>query len=368
MENPGKVLIVDDMPQNIQIAGAFLMQAGFEPAFAQSGTEALDAANTYDYDVILLDIMMPGMNGYEVCEKLKQNPKTRDIPVIFLTALREIENIKRAFQAGGVDFITKPFNSDELVARTIAQLQLKRQREELQKLNSLKDKLFSIVAHDLKHPFNALLSLTEALMNNYKEFDYDTLGQYLQMLYESAQQGYQLLENLLEWSHTQTNKIKYSPVKIRLPELLENVLQLEKFIADQKSVKLISVVEDVNVWADYNMLNTVLRNLITNAIKFSHPGSDIYIESTMTENNMIQISITDQGVGIEPENIDKLFRSDIHFTTYGTSNEKGTGLGLILCKEFVERNGGSITVESKLGKGSSFKFTLPCMEVIVDQN
>jgi len=235
---------------------------------------------------------------------------------------------------------------------------LKESEDNLKILNATKDKFFSIIAHDLRNPFNALHGLTHHLLNNYEEFDKNEIKQSLELIYNSADDLLELLENLLHWSRTQRGKIQFAPKEIKLSEVINKIFNLLSMNAEKKEINLINEVDnEKTIFADYDMLTAILRNLISNAIKFSFTNSFVRISSKSSE-EYTEISVMDNGVGISSENIKKLFRIDIHYSTSGTSEEQGSGLGLILCREFVEKHNGKIWIESEINKGSTFKFTI----------
>lgn len=354
-----KVLIVDDVLKNIQLAGSILQKEGYHISFANKGDTALNLTKTNDFDLILLDIMMPDMDGFEVCDRLKQRSETRDIPIIFLTAKTSTESTIKGFEVGAVDYVTKPFNEKELLARVRTHLDLREAQKNLREANATKDKFFSIIAHDLKNPFNALLGLSKLLLQNFDIFDDEKKMHFIQGIFQSSEQGYKLLENLLDWSRMQTGKINWTPSEIDLCTYAFENISLLKTGAENKNISLYSdISKDTIIYADANMVTMIIRNLVSNAIKFTHEGGEVKISSE-TKGNEEEITISDTGVGIRPETIEKLFRIDNHHSTLGTANEQGTGLGLILCREFIEKNGGKIWIESEVGKGSEFKFTLP---------
>ncbi len=255
------------------------------------------------------------------------------------------------------DMVSNIHSSNQLILTQKETLE--KQNTSLNELNATKDLFFSIIAHDLKNPLGAFKQSTEVL---FKEFDYmdtDEIKIYLEELYNSSEQVFELLENLLTWSRSQRGKIAYHPIEIPLKFIVDNNINLLKLIAEKKNIKLSgNISSDIFVKADANMLTTVIRNLLSNAIKFTKENGEVRVDGNH-KNGMYQISIIDNGVGISAENIEKLFRVDTHFTTVGTTNEQGTGLGLIICKEFIEKHEGEIWVESELGKGASFCFTVP---------
>ena len=230
---------------------------------------------------------------------------------------------------------------------------------ELIKLNATKDKFFSIISHDLKNPFNTLLGFSDLLVKNAHKYTPEKVQQFAQNMNNSSRQAFKLLENLLEWARLQTGSIKANPVKIKPSDLINEVTLLTEQMSKSKNIDLQSIINCDNfVLADKEMIKTVLRNLVSNALKYTESGGIVKIETEIKEKNILFV-ISDTGLGIEPEHLDKLFRIDSKLSKTGTANETGTGLGLILCKEFVEKNNGTIWVESELGKGSEFKFTMP---------
>jgi len=237
--------------------------------------------------------------------------------------------------------------------------QLSESELSLKELNNTKDKFFSIISHDLKNPFSSLLSLSESVKEEFHHLDDEDKLKIFNKIHDSASQIYNLLNNLLTWSSTQRNRISFEPVEFNLSKLIDININLHRTAAEKKGINLISNIQECSMaYADREMINTVIRNLISNAVKFSSKGSSIEIE-TKQEKSFIEVKIKDQGTGISEEDLQKLFRIDVKFKSTGTSGEKGTGLGLILCKEFVEKNKGQIKVESILKKGSVFSFTLP---------
>jgi two-component system, sensor histidine kinase and response regulator len=231
---------------------------------------------------------------------------------------------------------------------------------QLKSLNATKDKFFSIISHDLRNPFNNLLGISRHLKANIDNYTSEEIRENVALIEESSKRGYELLENLLEWSMSQTGSIKFKPIKLCLPSVIQEcLLVLENQVANKKINLITEVDKDIEVIADFNMLKIIIRNLLTNAFKYSNPGGKVIIRSEFNTKNEIEISVIDEGIGIPDEEIEKLFRIDTKYSTPGTSDEFGTGLGLILCKEFVEKHNGKIWVESKLNSGSIFKFTLP---------
>lgn len=236
---------------------------------------------------------------------------------------------------------------------------IKKFSEELKELNTTKDKFFSIIAHDLKNPFITILGFSDILLADYNELSDDERKYYISEMEKSATLSHNLLQNLLQWSRAQTGRIEYDPRELQLFNLVEENFQLLKNTAGEKKIQLKQNVDDeLTVNADEDMLNTVLRNLLTNAIKFSNENGVVEINSKINE-NFVEIAVKDDGIGMDEDTMSKLFRLDTTNSKPGTAGETGTGLGLILCKEFIEKHGGKIWVESEISEGSTFKFTLP---------
>ena len=364
---PPLILIVDDNLPNLQVLGEILESEGFDIALANNGEQACKMVLTTLPDLVLLDIMMPGMNGYDVCDNLRDNPDTREIPVIFLTAKTQPDDILSGFQHGGVDYIVKPFQSAELLARVRTHVELKRSRQKLKELIASKDRFFSILSHDLKSAISGIITLVEATLNDLDHNSTENLSEDLTIVAKSGRHLYRLLENLLDWATVQSGAMPCRPAEIVVSELATVVLDLfQGHIASKQLALVNETCPDHTVLADYDMTLTVMRNLVSNAIKFSQPGGRITISSNRNANS-IYVSVSDNGVGIPSDDLSKLFQVDTNFSTPGTQKEKGTGLGLVLCRELLLKNGGDIRVESTPGEGTTFTFHLPQAEVEKNQ-
>jgi two-component system sensor histidine kinase/response regulator len=360
-----KILLIDDSVQNLRLLGNMLREKNYQMALAQSGKEGLQLAARIQPDLILLDIMMPELDGYEVCKKLKEDSNTRHIPVIFLTAKTSNEDVVNGFQLGGVDYITKPFNKQELFMRIKTHLELKqardkisRQAETLRELNATKDKMFSVISHDLRAPLGGIKSMLD-LMYEDQQQNRQISSRSLDSLKNAADQTYNLLENLLFWSRSQRGKLVNDPEKINIYDLIVENLELLQTMSDNKQLEIDNRVDaDATAVGDRNMVKTVLRNLINNAIKFTHEKGCITLDYEVRD-GMAEVSISDNGTGIQKQNLEKILNMKEYYTTFGTRREKGSGLGLNLCIDFIRRNNGELYIDSEYGKGSMFTFTLP---------
>ena len=357
------VLIVDDVAKNLQVLGSHLKKEEVEIAVATNGVQAIHVANKALPDLILLDVMMPEMDGFETCKQLKASPFTADIPVIFLTARTETEDVVNGLKLGAVDYVTKPFNGAEVLTRVKTHLALKFAREELQLANRTKDKFFSIIGHDLRSPFSTLIGFSEYLMDDYAKMDdaakQDIIGDILSI----SKRSYQLFENLLAWSKSQSGSMPCNFEKVDLCQLLDEHLVILQKKAKEKEIDLVcDVPENMLVNADVQMILTVIRNLISNAIKFTPRNGEIKVSAVPAGDGFIQTTISDSGVGIPDEVKKRLFLVGEHVSTMGTEQEQGSGLGLMLCAEFVKKHQGEIWIDSEPGKGSRFHFTMPVAE------
>ncbi len=353
------ILIVDDVSTNLKILGAILKDKGYKVRPVPHGVLALQAAEKEKPDLILLDIMMPDMDGYEVCRQLKENVKLCDIPIIFISALSEPEDIVRALNSGGVDYITKPFRAEEVKARVATHLKLYKQSKELKELNATKDKFFSIIAHDLRGPLSGLIGLAEMMSDDTLPFEPEEKKDLMCDLRDSARNIYNLLENLLEWSQMQRRQISFAPQMLLVHEIIHEVLTIVAELARKKAIEIVvDIPQEEKVFADTNMLQTVIRNLVTNAIKFTPQEGTITLSTKHPNGKEVLFMVKDSGIGMDTEMVENLFRMDAKISRIGLDGEAGTGLGLLLSKEFVEKHGGKLWVESEEGKGSTFYFTI----------
>ena len=375
-----KILVVDDVQSNVLLLKALLGREGFGIVIAMNGTEALQKVKSEHPDLILLDVMMPDMDGFEVAGHLKLEPEQAEIPIIFLTALNDSASVVKGFQLGANDFISKPFRREELLIRVEHQLSLVdarriilRQTEELRKTIAGRDKLYSVIAHDLRSPMASIKMLCNTIMMS---IDRQTVPadvfEMLEMTNKTAEEVFSLLDNLLKWTKSQLGKLSNVPQSIDMVGLVNGVIEVFKPIAGSKSIslKLDSAVESVHVTVDIEMIKSVVRNLISNAIKFSHKDTAVVVHVKVQEvadenrteagnDKEVLVTVSDSGCGIKKEDQEKLLNEATHFTTFGTDSEEGSGLGLLLCKDFVSKNHGRLWFTSEEGVGSNFNFTSP---------
>ena len=362
-----KILIVDDVMSNVLLLKVLLTNEKFAIATASNGRQALEQVEKENPDLVLLDVMMPDMSGFEVAQHLKSNPQTAEIPIIFLTALNSTADIVKGFQVGANDFISKPFNKEELIIRVTHQISLvaaKRlilsKTEELQRTIAGRDKLYSVSAHDLRSPMGSIKMVLNMLILN---LPFEKIGaemyELLTMANQTTEDVFSLLDNLLKWTKSQIGKLNVVYQDVDLVEVTDGVIEIFSMVASLKKIRIREMKpERMMVNADIDMLKTVVRNLLSNAIKFSKENSEILVKMEEV-NGMAVVSVQDHGCGISEEGQKKLLHADTHFSTFGTNNEEGSGLGLLLCKDFVVKNGGKLWFTSKEGEGSIFSFSIP---------
>lgn len=376
------ILVVDDVMSNVLLLKILLKNEKYNTLTANSGEQAITVAEQEKPDLILLDVMMPGMDGWETCRRLKSNPDTADIPVFFLTALNSTNDIVQGFKLGAADFVTKPINKEELIARVAHEIQLvaaKRQLAEknleLQHTIKGRDKMYSVIAHDLRSPLGTVKMVLDMLGMMLPE---DLIGaenhELLSQATKQTDELFSLLDNLLKWTKSQTGRLNVVLQDRATDDFIPSIVDLFDKVASTKGISLVYDKEhsdNMVAHCDVDMIKTVIRNFISNAIKFSPTNTTITIRTNhyssdgndgFAPGRYSKISVIDQGCGISEENIKKLFHKDTHFTTWGTANEEGSGLGLMLCKDFAVRNGGDVRIESEVGKGSTFSIIIPVCE------
>lgn len=510
------ILLVEDNDLQLKLINEYFKGIEAKVICTKNAFEAWQAANKEIPDIILLDIMMPGMSGIDLCKKFKESRKFSDIPVIFLTALGNKRDIITGLQAGAADYIAKPFDQQELLARVMVHYELKKSKDiilaqnntlklelekrriaeenfrlffqavssspamvmitdkdgiieyvnpafteisgyrldeaqgktsnllksdyhdenffksmwdtitnglewtgeicnkkkngdifweyasiaplknddgsfshivsvmvditqnkqsiekihqfnsELQELNATKDKFFSIIAHDLRNPLSILITSTEILANPEYQLNEAETHDFSVEIHKSSKRLYYLLENLLTWARSQTGRIEYSPSYYLVKELIESSISLLAPNATAKNISITAdIPDDAVVYCDDNMILAVIRNLISNAIKFTPLNGSIEVKidkiitSTKNWNKFLQVSVIDSGIGIPEEELNNMFKIETCNSTLGTQKEKGTGLGLIICKEFIDKHHGDIWVESSTKQGTTFSFTVP---------
>jgi len=389
-----KILIVDDEPDVIAITKLALDNFEYDNKKiiffeAYSYNDAIKILKTEkDIALVFIDVVMKNNHdGLQLVKFIREEQKNNLIHIILRTGQpgyapekEIISNYNINFYQTKADLTERKLHTlttsslrsydalkkvknysqtleKEVVLRTKELLQ---KNKELKKVNATKNKMFSIIAHDLVNPFNSLIGFTELLKDNCRTFDIDKIQTFANILYETSDNTYKLLSNLLEWSRAQTGKIKYKPKITDINSLIKSNIELLRNQAKSKSIKIIyDELKDAKAFCDSNMVNTIIRNILSNGIKFTKNGN--VTVKIKTEPRYCIISIEDTGIGIDNKKVNKLFSSE-NVSTDGTSGESGTGIGLLLCKEFIDKNNGQISVESRINKGSKFIIKLPIKE------
>lgn len=366
-KNQPRILVVDDTPENIQLLNDVLLDRGIIVTMAKNGRQALKSVSIKIPDLILLDIAMPDMDGFEVCQELKKNPATASIPVIFVTARTETDDIVHGFELGAVDYVTKPFNIAELLARIDTHLDLKfshdtinEQNERLKLMDATKDRLFSILSKDLKLPVHSIADTSAKTLTNFEKVPATELKTVLTNIQQNSERVASMLTRLNYWALLISGKTDPKPRRFDIDLLIKDSMAAVKRKATDKGINILYENPKTRmVLADYDMTLTVMQNLLSNAIKFTNQGGDVIISTKDFNEQSAEITVYDTGVGIKEEDKNKLFKQDIFFTTQGTAKETGIGLGLIIAYQYIQLMNGKLWVESMPGIGSDFKFTLP---------
>lgn len=359
------ILIVDDTPANLELLNIMLKDRGYRVRAAISGQLALQAIEVEPPDVILLDIMMPRMDGYEVCERLKAQESTRHIPIIFISAMHESQNIIHAFEVGGVDYITKPFSEQEVIARVENHLKIVQQRRQLiesyETLDRLKSRFIRSATHDLKNPLNLIRGCISIL----KTMDYETFTdqgqQYVEYIDQGARQMQSLITDILDLAKLKTGT-SLSPEPVSLEPFIVDTMAAFEVIAYDKRITLTAKFpdEEIIVQIDREQMRRALDNLLSNALKYTAEQGHVVIRMSKDETaGTVHISVRDNGQGIAEEDLDRIFDEFYRIDTPQNRQIEGTGLGLSIVKMIIEQHNGSIEVESGVDEGSDFRIVLP---------
>ncbi len=365
------VLLVDDQPINLQAASAALGEEGYSILVARDGQRALSLAESQQPDLILLDVMMPEIDGYTTCRRLKKNAATRDIPVIFLTAKSEEADITEGFEAGGVDFVTKPFRHRELLARVRTHIELTHAWRHLRELNQQKSEFIAMAAHDLKNPLNSIVGFTELMRIELEEGATLTRddGQTMNMLEtveRTANHMFRLIHDLLESESIDSGRVELHPEYCDLDHLIDDLMQLNHPHATHKQIRLCyEPQEHCIAMVDRRAVREAFDNLINNAIKYSPIGANVWITLSRHVPSLRQVrfAVRDEGPGLTDNDKRKVFGRFQKLSARPTGGEVSTGLGLSIVKTLIAQQGGDVqAVSPGPGQGSTFIIDLPLAE------
>jgi signal transduction histidine kinase len=361
-----KILLVDDTPANIDVLRKTLEPEGYNLSFAPNGKIALKLAVHNQPDLILLDVMMPEMDGFEACRELKKDEKTRNIPVVFITAKTETEDIVNGFNLGGVDYIAKPFRQEEVCARVkthlqlmYAQRQLEKKNKALVELNELKNQFLGMAAHDLRNPLSSICGFSRMIKEEKGNLPGNQMDEFLDIIYSSGHKMLAMVTNFLDISVIESGQLKLDIRPHSLKKLVEERVRIFSFQTQRKQIALHeSLAEIPDLPFDYNHVSQVIDNLVGNAIKFSPKNSRINV-SMKEDGGKVKFSVKDEGPGISKEDQSKLCGAFQKLGAKATGGEKSTGLGLAIVKKIIEAHGSTLEVESEVGSGAIFSFSLP---------
>ncbi len=364
MNETETILVVDDTRHNLLLMKDLLKREPWRVLFERGGADALDTAAAEHPDLILLDIMMPGMDGFETCRRLKETPGIEDVPVIFMTALDDTESKVKAFAAGGVDFVTKPVQKEETLARIKAQLQLRRLRDELKREIAAKDEAIKdldgyahTVAHDLKNPLQGLMVLTETLLFEGGSVTEAERLEWTKMIHEASTRLNNIVHELLVFASVRQQDVVAEPVD--MAENMRSALFRVQTLVEGRRARLVLPESLPRALGYGSWIEEIWANLISNALKYGGNPPVVEVGGHNGENGRPVFWVKDNGHGIAPENIGRLFET---FTRLEQTRAEGTGLGLSIVKRILQKLDGDITVDSTVGEGSTFAFTLPPAE------
>ncbi len=367
------ILIVDDLPDNLQVLAGHLTDAGYEILAANSGPRALALVANRKPDLILLDIMMPGMDGFEVCRALKADPESEHIPVIFITARTETEDIVEGLEKGAVDYVTKPFKPAELLARVRTHIELKSARDmcltynkqlhritrHMRRLNEDKNRFLSIVSHDIRGAFGNVVSVSRLLTEESPDLGETDAERLLTDIGIEAEHMIALAQNLLNIDDIERQQITLRRECVEMNALQEFAIQSHQMAIRSKNLEVIARETDLNIAGDLTACRQILNNLLSNAIKYSPDNSTIWIEASRERDDRARITVRDRGPGLSAEDQKKLFIPFTRLNSKAGPYEHSVGLGLSIVKLMTLAMGGTVACQSEIGKGAAFSVTIP---------
>jgi len=354
MDYTPKILIVDDNIENLKVVGNILQSEQYDIAVSLNGESAINVLLNNEIDLILMDIMMPEIDGLETCRRIKRIDTLKEIPLIFLTAKAQTNDILEAFEAGGVDYIFKPFNRLELLARVHTHLDLFLSKRKLKELYKNRDMIYSIIAHDIKAPFNKITQFLQLLNGGYIDSNSYDFKELLDILDTETQKTNGLIDELIEWGQLLMNENTNQLQSNYLKPIIDTVIAFLKQQSDSKDLEIQNNVDEkVKIICNEKSMKVIIRNLLANAIKFTPTGGEITF-STEDNGQKIAILLEDSGIGMSKEVVEKLFVRNEFYKSNGTNKEKGSGLGLQIIKDMIQKNKAELNVNSIANEGTVF--------------
>lgn len=362
-----KILIVDDNPTNLKVLFDILSQSSFRVSVAKSGESALLKVQAALPDLILLDVMMPGIDGFETCRCLKSNPKTQEIPIIFLSALDEVIDKIKAFTFGGVDYITKPFHAEEVLVRVKNQLALQAAKADIRtalekekELSELKSRFISMASHEFRTPLAIILSSTELLQDYSQKFSEEKKLQHFQRIQTAVKHMTGLLNDVLLIGKAEAGKLEFQLAPLSVTQFCCKLVEELQLTTSTCAIVFRTQDQGITACMDEKLLRQILTNLLSNAIKYSPAGGAVYFDLGCEQGEVV-FRIQDEGIGIPAADQARLFDSFHRASNVGTIS--GTGLGLAIVKKCVDLHSGKVTVKSEVGRGTTFTVMLPLTQL-----
>ena len=366
--NNQRILIVDDTPENLDVLGKTLRPEGYNLAVANSGEQAIKTVAHFKPDLILMDVMMPGIDGYETCKKIKSINQMHDIPIIFVTAKHEPEDIIHGFDVGGVDYINKPFVQAEVCARVKSHLQLHMAKKQLVKLNDQKNKFLGVAAHDLRNPLTSIMGFSDLILDEIKNntFTLNRCKNRISLIFKASTSMRSLINDLLDISMIEDGKLTLDKQKASICTLLTERVNIANTQFETKHIDVsFECTGDITAEMDTEKISRVVDNLLSNAIKFSPEKTSILIR-VKEKDKHIHVSVIDEGPGIPDDEIETIFDEFKTLSPRPTAGEKSTGLGMYIVKNIVQAHQGEIVIKNNKHKGTNITFTLPASREIVN--
>lgn len=359
------VLVVDDEKSGAEALGILLQQAGYETRIASGGQEALVSASAHRPDLVLLDVMMPQMDGFETCRRLHRLPDMAELPIIFLTGSTERTGVAEAFRMGAMDYVTKPFVLEELLARVRTHIELKRSRDRLAHMLSEREEITNVVAHDLKNPLTCVLFAAESLNRNGQ--DADRRAELTTEIVECARFSLNFIQRFLSRGAEGQRLRQFTARDIDLLASVQQAVRVQRTTAESRGVQLSVSGPQATVRADPDVVRNVLQNLLSNALQYSPAGSTVEIVVGPASNARVQCLIMDRGPGIAEQDRAKLFTRFVKLATANLRPQYSSGLGLAIAKHDVTQMGGFLWFQAREGGGSIFGFDLPAAQAPVQE-